>query len=193
MTATNVVAKCIGGTDADGDGYCAGPADGFDTGPNAAARHTSWSGVTHPALQMDSDGNKISDARETWMSQCDTAIVGQVATTCAPFASPFTLGVDPVHSCAQDTTANNEQPWDNWGFDFNDDGKVTGNDLLNFAKPFGKTVDQGSVNVSGMGNVGIYRFDLTNDGIVSGNDLLALAPVFGKTCAQAGVPAFTQQ
>jgi hypothetical protein len=82
---------------------------------------------------------------------------------------------------------------DNWGYDLNDDGLVSGGDFLNFAAPYGKTVDQGAVSVSGMGTVGIYRFDLNNDGIVSGGDFLVLAPVYGKTCAQAGVPPFTQQ
>jgi hypothetical protein len=196
MSATNLVAKCIGGTDADGDGYCAGTADGFDSGscsPHCAARHTSWaasSGGALPALQMDTDKDGVTDAQETWMSQCATAIVGQVITTCAPFASPFTSGSDVVHSCAQTTgTANkdDEAPWDNWGFDFNDDGLVSGGDELNFAAAYGKTVDQGAVTVSGMGTVAIYRFDLNNDGIVSGSDFLVLSPVYGKTCG-TGAP-----
>jgi Thrombospondin type 3 repeat len=197
MTSTNLVAKCIAGTDADGDGYCAGPNDAFDSGPHAAARHTSWSassGGAPPALQMVSiTGAKVTDARDTYMSQCNTAVVGQVVTPCAPFASPFTLGVDPVHACAQTTTLNDEQPWDNWAYDFNDSGSVNGQDLALFAKAYGKTVDLGPVNVVGMGNVGIYRFDLNNDGIVNGQDLTLLGPVYGKTCAQAGIPPFTQQ
>ena len=201
MTATNLVAKCIGGPDLDDDGYCGGPDDLFDanSGHNAV-RHSSWAGATHPALQMDTDGDKVTDVRETYTSQCAgsaTRATPGPLTTCAPFPSStpglgspgYTLGADPAKSCAQTigpTNGKDEGPWDNWGYDFNDDGQVNGQDLLVFAVPFTKTVDLGSVDVPGIVplRVGIYRFDINNDGIVNGQDLLVLAPVFGKTCAR---------
>jgi hypothetical protein len=229
MTATNLVTKCIGGPDLDHDGYCGatgGEAAAFDsdTGHNAI-RHGAWAGATHPALQMDTDGDKISDVKESYLSQCygsatiPTPLVlplpacygPQPTTVPTPVASFFpnptvtpgagapgyTLGSDPVHSCAQTTGPTNtkdEGPWDNWQYDLNDDGQVNGQDQGLFAAVQGKTVDLGFVsNVAGLGNVGIYRFDLNNDGVVNGQDLGSLAPFLGKTCAVALVPAFSQQ
>ena len=173
---------------------------------------------------MDTDGDKVTDVRETYKSQCagSAAIATPVVLPLQPCYGPqpttvptpvatffpnpavtpgagapgYTLGSDPVHSCAQTIGAsarNDEGPWDNWAADFNDDGQVTGADLLTFFTGFTKTVDQGFINGGVMGNVGIYRFDINGDGIVNGQDLVLLSPVFGKTCAAAGVPAFSQQ
>ena len=82
------------------------------------------------------------------MSQCATAAgsFGSTPVPCAqggtgsvtsypaaplPGVVPgYTLGSDAAHSCAQTTTANDEGPWDNWGYDFSDDGAVTGGDFL---------------------------------------------------------------
>ncbi len=249
MTATNLVAKCIGSAqnDKDGDGYCVG-ADGFDANvPHNAAKHTAWASIPSfipAAQQMDTDKDGVSDIRETWMSQCATAYVppataapcgvvfvaptptpaiggtpvptftpapcATASSSCYPAApSPgvnygYTLGSDPAKSCAQTSTAKDEGPWDNWGYDMNDDGLVSGGDFLAFASAFGKTVDMGLVNNTGngMGWVSIYRFDINNDGQISGGDFLAYAAVFGKTCGNppAGtptpnpaIPPFSQQ
>jgi hypothetical protein len=201
--------------DADGDGYCTAQ-DAFDANiPHNAAKHNSWAGATHPALQMDTDGDKIFDTQETLMSQCATAYVppaapvpcavgGAGSTTSYP-APPavgvipgYTLGSDSAKSCAQTTTAKDEGPWDNWGYDMNDDGIITGGDFLVMAAPYGKTVDQGLVNNTGNGQgwTAIYRYDLNGDGLISGGDFLAFSPVYGKTCgtgAPLSIPAFSQQ
>ena len=48
MTATNLVAKCIGGPDLDHDGYCAGAAtDNFDANTGHNAGTLAWA-PTHP-------------------------------------------------------------------------------------------------------------------------------------------------
>jgi hypothetical protein len=227
MSALNLVAKCIGtaANDADRDGYCIA-ADGFDSGScgplpsdgstHCAARHNAWTagGVAGPAMVLDTDGDKLFDGQETWMSQCTTSYAppatpvactqgGAGSTTNypatpAPSATPgYTLGSDAVHSCGQTTTASDEGPWDNWGYDFNDDGIVTGGDFLFFSAAYGHTVDQGLRDNSGLksGWTAIYRFDLNQDGIVSGGDFLAISPVYAKTCgtgAPLNIPAFTQ-
>jgi hypothetical protein len=201
--AVGIVAKCILGTDADNDGYCTGN-DSFDAAGGAnPSRHNAWS-APHAALAaaMDSDQDGRGDGQETWYSECKVLTttpspVGATSTPAPTCSASYSAGADAVKSCAQTLGAgagtNDEAPLDNWAVDFNDDGAVNGNDLLNFANPFGKTVYSGAVNVSGMGVVGIYRFDLNSDGIVNGSDFLVLSSVFGKTCAAAGVPAFTQQ
>jgi hypothetical protein len=98
-----VVPKCIGGTDADGDGYCAQDQDvGTD---NNATRHKAWSGGL---LQIDNDGDKFSTFQETYN------------------------GTDATKNCAQDSIANNEAPLDNWPLDFNDDQSVKSGDLSKY-------------------------------------------------------------
>jgi hypothetical protein len=98
-----VNAKCIGGTDADGDGYCAQDQDiGTD---NNNLRHKAWSGGL---LQIDNDGDKFSTFQETYN------------------------GTDATKNCAQDSIANNEAPLDNWPLDFNDDQSVKSGDLSKY-------------------------------------------------------------
>ena len=78
---------------------------------------------------------------------------GGTGSTChtlprlAARATPDTIpsGSDAVHSCAQTTTQGDEGPWDNWGYDFTDDGLVSGGDFAVLLSAFGKTVDQGVI------------------------------------------------
>lgn len=207
MSATNLVAKCIGGTDADGDGYCsindstdnpAAPA----CSPNCHARHTAWAlpagqtiGGTHPAHQMDTDGDNWSDAAETWLSQCNDDSTTPGITPCSTVNS---FGSDPVQPCAQTATGDSEGPLDNWPFDFNDSNNINGTDFLRFGAAFGKTVNQGQVNQGGMtqnaaNGIPVHRFDLTFDGVVSGPDLLKFGPVFAATCTAVTGESFSQQ
>ncbi|MEO8458031.1 MAG: thrombospondin type 3 repeat-containing protein, partial [Chloroflexota bacterium] len=183
LTTTKVVAKCIAGTDVDGDGYCVSggvTTDNADSGtcgstvpPSCATRHNAWSGATHPALQMDTDLDKQSDAVETY------------------------LGSDVTKACAQTTTANDEDPRDNWPLDFSDDGIASVPDVIKFGAAFGKNIAAGSVTVSGYANpVPIARFDLNVDGQVSVPDMLKLSPVFGRKCGAIGtlgIPDWAQQ
>jgi len=105
--AHNVIPKCFGGlTDADGDGYC-GAADNDDTpGARGFARHTKW-GATHPGTQMDTDGDRHSDAAETY------------------------FGTDPVFACSADSGANNE-PMSHWPLDPSDNRFVNTFDIIPF-------------------------------------------------------------
>jgi Thrombospondin type 3 repeat/Dockerin type I domain len=169
----NVIAKCFGGTDADGDGYCApgagvtGTTDSADSGacqttspPSCTVRHNAWSGATHPGLVSDSDKDGFSDTMETY------------------------LGTDATKPCAQTSTANDEQPLDNWPFDFNDDQRANISDVLKYIPVFNTFV-----NTPGSST----RYDLNNDGAINISDVLRFIPVFNMTCAQAGVPPWSQQ
>lgn len=117
MAKTNVVAKCIQGTDADSDGYCTG-ADGSG-GDAVAARHNAW-GAGLGSAAIDSDGDGFTDALETYM------------------------GTDPTKSCAQDVTQNNETPFDNWPLDFNDSGNINVLDVSSYSSQFNKNVGAGA-------------------------------------------------
>jgi hypothetical protein len=169
MSVTNVVAKCVGGgTDGDNDGYCQAAPGGGTTDPGTqdadATKHSAWSGATHPALQMDSDGDGTSDAVETY------------------------IGTDPTKGCAQNTTQNNEQPFDNWIMDFNDNALVNGQDVGAYGPAYNKPVSGGPYG----GRPGA-RYDLNVDGIISGGDVGKFGAVYNKNCAGAGVPPFSQQ
>jgi Thrombospondin type 3 repeat len=174
MLVDNVVAKCIAGTDADGDGYCVSggtTTDNADSGscasavpPNCATRHSQWTGANHPALQMDTDHDYFSDAIETY------------------------LGTDPTKSCAQVATANNEAPLDNWPLDLNDDRLSGGADVVSFGPVFNKSVAA----------VGPRR-DFNVDGLVGGADVLSYSQAFSKRCGSVGtgtnlgIPDWSQQ
>jgi hypothetical protein len=166
LTTTSMIPKCVGGTDADSDGYCTSQ-DPWDSGactttipPSCTVRHGVWSGATHPALQMDTDFDGWSDAIETYM------------------------GTDATKSCAQDSAGNNETPLDNWPYDFNDSASATITDVATFASRFGK-----AVNVSPAST----RWDFNSDGAITILDVAKYAVSFGKTCLAAGIPAWSQQ
>jgi hypothetical protein len=189
MTVTNVVAKCVGGTDADGDGYCA-TQDSGDSGacettapPSCTTRHNQWTSA-QPMMQMDTDGDKQSDALETY------------------------VGTDPVQSCSQ-TTGNNNEPMDNWMFALTDHTFVNGQDdgLYAAYDPFhvaggvsGAFVAMGPFTLAGITRPGV-RFDFNADGVMNGQDSAKFGGVgpyggtgpMNKTCASAGIPAFHQQ
>jgi hypothetical protein len=127
---------------------------------------------------MDTDGDKQSDALETYQ------------------------GTDPTKSCSQMSTVNNE-PMDNWTFDFNDNLLVNGQDTGPYGGPtgsFGKNVAQGPFGTS-PSRPGV-RFDHNVDGLINGQDTGKFGGIgpytggtgpFGKSCATAGIPAFGQQ
>lgn len=173
LTITNVMPKCIGGTDADGDGYCT-TADSQDSGgctstvpPSCTVRHNLWSGATHPGMQMDTDGDGWSDVMETY------------------------LGTDPGKACAQDAPANNESPMDNWPYDLDDNSVAGLSDITKFGPPFNLNVNQGPFN----GVPGV-RFDLNNDGVITLADITKFSAVFNKKCGTAGtlgIPDWSQQ
>jgi hypothetical protein len=201
MTVTNVVAKCIEAglpidQDVDYDGYCKAQDSGADGGADAclstvpvscATRHNQWSGATHPALQMDTDGDKQSDALETY------------------------VGTDPVQACSQ-TVGNNNEPMDNWMFDLNDNFSINGQDFGLYANyPLGVG---GTFTVQGPFSPFLspiivrpgVRFDFNTDGNINGQDLAKFGGVgpYGGTgpyntgCNSgspnpAGIPAFSQQ
>jgi hypothetical protein len=145
---------CIGGTDADGDGYCAASLDaGADSGgcgatmpPSCAVRHQPWSGGP---LQIDTDGDGFSDFQETYLT------------------------TDGTRYCALNTGANNESGADNWPFDFNDDAAATILDVSKYAPVFGK-----AVNAPGAST----RFDFTADGLITITDVSKFGAVFGTHC-----------
>jgi len=190
MTKTNTVPKCIEAAlpidqDVDGDGYCIAQ-DSADSGicatqspPSCFTRHNQWTGATHPALQTDTDGDHQSDALESY------------------------VGTDPVQSCSQYTTNNNE-PMDNWMFDMNDNQTVNGQDSGPFAAPvFGSNIVNGPFG-STPSRPGV-RFDYNSDGQITGQDtgkFGVYSPAyiggtssgpFNKSCTVAGIPSFSQQ
>ena len=171
---TDIAPKCIGGTDADGDGYCV-PQDTLDAPvagcPLACAmmRHRAWGGL-HPGQQMDTDGDKFSDAMETY------------------------LGTDATKSCAWDDASSNETI-DNWPLDLSDNATVNSNDVgagFGFAQALGKFVGQDAFSTA--------RFDMNNDGFISTRDLTGYARVEdfheslgGKLCPEMQIPLWSQQ
>lgn len=109
-----VIAKCIGGTDVDKDGYCS-TSDPFDTETVGlgGVRHAAWSGGL---LSLDTDADGIGDFRETYNR------------------------TDAVRPCADNTAGNNEAPTDNWAYDF-DDNKLAGlGDVLGVIPVFNTVV-----------------------------------------------------
>jgi hypothetical protein len=66
--------------------------------------------LTHPAAQMDTDGDKVSDAMETYM------------------------GTDATKPCPQTFATTDETPLDNWPVDIgNDNGFANTLDLTGYA------------------------------------------------------------
>jgi hypothetical protein len=186
MSVTNIVAKCVGGgTDADNDGYCAtgagvtGTTDGSDSGacggtvpPSCTTKHNQWVGATHPTQQMDTDGDtQVVFGAAIWSDAVETY-----------------LGTDPTKSCAQDATANNEAPMDNWPYDLNDSGTVSGPDVGAFAPAYGKNTVNGPFG----GREGV-RYDFNVDGAITGADVGKFSPAYGKSCATALIPPWSQQ
>ncbi len=103
--------KCIGGTDADADGYCVADKD---VGQDAvAARHNVW---TSPLTLADTDQDLAAGVKSDW-------------------AETF-MGTDGAQRCAADTTANNEGTPDRWAFDFDDDRKAALGDILKYIPVF---------------------------------------------------------
>ncbi len=202
-TRTNLVPKCFGaGPDADGDGYCSAE-DNADSGactsttPNSCyVRHTSWlvgSCSTHPACQMDSDGDTVppvSGVIRIWSDVVETY-----------------LGTDTTKPCSQTSTVNDESPLDNWGFDLDDNRTVNGADWLKLASVVnnggprainvggngdGTAITSATINVPGMGTQVQRRFDLNHDGqLTLGSDLGAFSAYMNKACGVAGAPPQT--
>lgn len=178
MIDADFVAKCIGGTDADADGYCSGQDSTDNPGgvctPKCHVRHSPWTGASHPVLQLDTDLDAVSDMVETY------------------------LGTDPEKPCAQNATANDEIRPDTWPYDFNDNQLISGPDIIGagFSQAWGFTVDLPPVTVPGQGLTPIARMDFNGDGIVSGPDLLKYGPVFAQKCGSTGflgIPDWAQQ
>jgi len=171
----NIVAKCFGGTDADGDGYCApgGSGDNADSGacastspPSCAVRHTSYSG-SHPGLAMDSDSDGFSDVLETYMG---TDATKSCAATPVP---PSTAG------------GANDETIDNWPVDFDDNRLVSIADVLKLNTPvFGSVTNDAIYPIDGRPG---ERHDLNGDGIISIADILNFSAAFGARCGQGTV------
>ena len=167
IAKTNVVATCIGGTDADSDGWCTDLDD--DLSVNTRAQ---WSGGLQSAVgfttSMDTDGDTFSDALETWM------------------------GTDATKKCAADgdggltpALTDNEGPLDNLPYDFNDDRATDLSDVLKYNTPnvFGQEWNALPAP-SGAPRV---RYDLNGDGLADLSDVLKYNTpgVFGSTCTPA--------
>ena len=195
MTVTNTNTKCIEASlpidqDQDGDGYCRAQDTSTDgtvpsatpdpctstAPPSCFVRHNQWSSSGPASGGGDTDGDKQSDALETY------------------------VGTDPVQSCSANTATNSE-PMDNWMFDLNDDQLISGGDTGPFGGAtgsFGKNVNQGPFGAQVRPGV---RFDFNSDGIISGSDTGKFGGVgpyggtgpYNKTCVTAGIPAFSQQ
>ena len=136
----------------------------------------SWDG------QYDRDCDGVSDQLET------TYGINSIAD--------FPNGTTVYGGCSATPTANDETkptaPWTTanpmipnaWPFDFNDDQKVTGPDLLSFGPYFGL---QGVPP-----NAPEKRWDIDNDGDISGPDILKFGPFFALSCATAPAPVAPQ-
>ncbi len=175
-----VVPICYGGTDADGDGYCASDTDAFDTavGDNAI-KHNAWT--------TDSDLNSVLGKTSTLGSgswDTDSAggdpLTGGDGVGDAGYDSDWLetyVGIDARQPCSLSSTLSDE-PLDAWLFDTNDDGKATLGDILAIAPFFLQpaTTD------------GHRRFDWNADGSVSLGDVLSIAPVFLKKCVPIAQP-----
>ncbi len=167
-----VVPLCYGGTDADGDGYCAGDTDAFDAavGDNAI-KHNAWT--------TDADINTVLGATGTasagsWDTDGGGADTGVDAVPDLGYDSDWLetyIGIDARQPCALSTTLSDE-PLDSWIFDVNDDQKATLGDVLAIAPVFLQTATTDAHR----------RFDWNGDGTVSLSDVLSIAPVFLKTC-----------
>jgi len=215
LTATNVIPKCIGGTDADGDGYCTDREGGQD-GPGMCGAlsgasacpvyHQNWTAAGHPLglATLDTDGDGWTDVRETYLNNNVLCVLktnpaavpsGNVDGGC--LATETVPRMDATKGCSQTTGLNNEFPHDNWPIDFNDGGNSNLSDVLTYIPRLSRSVDHMSISVAGAGTD--ERWDLDQNGRISLTDILAFyvtAPNIGTVCATAlpiVVPPFTQQ
>lgn len=215
LTLTNVVPKCFGGVDADGDGYCTTATPGVNgdaadsgscatTTPNSCfVRHSLWlNAPTHPALQMDTDGDTLPPpgvgATNLWTDAVETYLGTDATKPCAQTRS----GVDPTPN------TNDEGPLDNWPTDFDDNGFTNVGDYLKYNTILG-TAAGGfrAVNGGGDGNGTTFtpatlthpalgglaivqtRFDLNLDGFLNSGDLGKFNAYMNLQCGtHAGAP-----
>ncbi len=207
-TVTNLIPKCFEATDTDNDndGYCdandnADSGNCVQTTPRSCfIRHTSWllgSCLAHPGCQMDSDGDTVTPVTgviRIWSDVVETY-----------------LGTDTTKPCSQTSTANDESPLDNWGFDLDDNRTVNGADWLKLASvvnnggsrainlsPATGLVTPGTettpayLTVPGMGVQSQQRFDLNLDGqLALGSDLGGFSAYMFRPCGTAGAPPQT--
>jgi hypothetical protein len=195
--------KCFEATDTDddNDGYCDAQ-DNADSGACASTtptscflRHTSWlvgACATHPACQMDSDGDTVTPTAgviSVWTDHVETY-----------------HGTDETKPCAQSNTGNNETPLDNHVLDTDDNRTVNGADWLKVAgvvnnggtrainlPPTTGLVTAGTnttpayLTVAGMGTQSQARFDLNYDGqLTLGGELGKFNAYMNKACGVAG-------
>jgi hypothetical protein len=200
LVKTNIVPKCFSGTDADGDGYCTSggvTTDNADSGactgttPNSCFfRHLLWAGASHPANQADADGDTVTASPTSfWTDAIETY-----------------LGTDATKPCAQNTTANNEGPLDNWPLDFDDNRRANVGDYLKYNTVLSAT-NGGSraINQGGNGDGTIStiatitapalggtfpqnRYDLNLDGFLNSADLGKFNQYMNKLCGDPGAP-----
>jgi hypothetical protein len=170
MVTTNVIAKCFGGTDADGDGYCSTQDTPGDSGsctgtvpPSCTVRHNAW-GPGLGSTAMDNDADGFSNAMETY------------------------LGTDPTKSCAQTPVPPghiggvSDETIANWPFDFNNDRLAGLGDVSTYSSRFGKPVNA-------VPAPGYNRWDLNGNGIIDLADVSKFSSVFGKRCGESvGAP-----
>jgi Thrombospondin type 3 repeat len=199
MVKTNVIAKCFGGTDADGDGYCSLQDAADAPGGSDAVIHNAWAAGS-PMLSVDSDGDHFSDAQETYMSTC---FVGGLLPCAAGTVvsgnylnSATAPGTDSTKSCAQTPTPGDEGPLDNWPFDFNNDQVADLTDVFKIVPGLNQAVNQPPLS----GTIPTVRMDLNQDGVVDLSDIFKLVPALNTSCAiaigqpgSAGIPPWSQQ
>lgn len=198
LSQVNVVAKCIGGTDADGDGYCAADREGGQDGPGQCgapsghvsackARHQAWTTPGHPlnlAGMLDSDGDGWTDHRETFMTK-SSLCVQATATLAVPadgtaaqpcVGTEYVPRVDGNKPCAQTTAVGDERPYANWPPDFNSSASANSTDFGGiFPARLNRAVNEDGTTGAGAGErpYGDERFDLNQDGIVNTTDISA--------------------
>ncbi|MEO8457882.1 MAG: PQQ-dependent sugar dehydrogenase [Chloroflexota bacterium] len=94
-------------------------------------------------------------------------------TTGLSRASEMMLGTDPEKHCADTPAANDEDGPDAWPMDFNDDQKVSVQDILAYRDSFGARTGDSGYDA---------RDDLNGDGLISSSDVLRFGMFFGKDC-----------
>jgi hypothetical protein len=175
----DVLPQCLGGVDADADGYCAGAQDPADSGscaltapPSCSIRHGPWilSAFSH-LLGFDTDRSGADS-----LSSSDPGGIGEgipcpggASDICpdASFDGDFHetyVASNPAQGCSADNTLNNET-LDSWIFDFNDDRQSNISDVVAFGPSFNKFINAPGGNT---------RFDLNSDGLVSISDVIFL-------------------
>ena len=165
-TTTDEVQPVVTGRDCDGDGFDddreaslvwpADDGDGVVTGPETGADCGDV---------QDNDGDGVVN------DGCDTGV--------------STGGTGHQQRCA-DTTSKNDEVNDQWSADFDDDGRLSINDVTRFAFPvrhIGKAVDDPVPDANA-------RWDLNGDGFVNVNDVSKLGKVFLKPPMLGNQPAF---